>query len=234
VDAACRQNPGQCAALTGQEAATHPGIVVATAGGTIDRLLRVFDEVTQARIDEALKQCADDARSTVLIRYQHRFKGIGPTAEECNEPVKDATGRRVTWAMHLGTEMHKVALKCAEEKLHKLRSGGFSLEPRYRFDLETGDKRVVSPDEEQALEESGNSGELKGTLKPDVVLHAGHPLKVQAIYDFKFPCVNIDEPPPWSSYSKGHPYQRFNQGQMYKQALGVKPARVIPRLGVIR
>lgn len=234
VDAACRQNPKGCADLAIGGVAPHPGITMATAGGTIHRTIRVLDDAMRASIDEALKECANDARSTVLLRYQGRFKAMSPTADECMEQVRDGTGRRVTWAMFLGTEMHKVALKCAEESLNRLRPGGFSLEPRYRFDLETGAKRVVSPEEERALEQSGNSGELKGTLKPDVVLHSGNPLDVEDIYDFKFPCVSRDEPPPWHSYPAGHPYERSNQGQMYREALGVSPSRVAPRLGVIR
>ena len=234
VDATCRQNPKGCADLAIDGAATQTGIMVATVGGTIDRTLRVLDAVTHSSIDEALKECADDARSTVLLRYQGRFKATIPTAEECMEQVKDASGRRVIWAMFLGTEMHKEALKCAEERLNRLRPGGFSLEPRYRFDLETGAKRVVSPEEERALEQSGNSGELKGTLKPDIVLHDGDPLEVKDIYDFKFPCVNRDEPPSWNSYPKGHPYEDSDQGKMYERALGKSPARVAPRLGVIR
>jgi hypothetical protein len=234
VDAACRQNPKGCADLAIDGAAHQPGIVAATVGGTVDRTIRVLDEVTHSSIEEALKECADDARSTVLLRYQGRFKATSPSAEECLEQVKDATGRRVTWAMFLGTEMHKVALECAEERLNQLRPGGFSLEPRYRFDPDTGAKRVVSPEEERALEQSGNSGELKGTLKPDVVLHGGNPLDVEDIYDFKFPCLNIDERPRWNRYPDGHPYQSFNQGEMYEMALERPPARVVPRQGVLR
>ena len=101
--------------------------------------------------------------------------------------------------MRLGTEMHEVARQCAEEELNKLRPGGFSLEQRYRYDSRTGRKKLVSTAEEQALKDSGNQGELRGTVKPDVVIHSGDPLDVQAIYDFKFPCVN-----PRPDFGLGH------------------------------
>jgi hypothetical protein len=34
-----------------------------------------------------------------------------------------------------------------------------------------------------------------GTLEPDVVIHTGDPLQVQAVYDFKFRCVGFDKKP---------------------------------------
>ncbi|WP_143101615.1 hypothetical protein [Stigmatella aurantiaca] len=207
---------------------------MATASMTAQRTLRVLDEATQAAIEEELVRCADEARSTVLLKHRASFKAQAPSEAECKQWVKDATGRRVTQAMLLGTEMHHAARRCIDEKLQKLRPGGFSLEPRYAYTLDTGTKRWISPKEEQALEHSGNGGELSGTLKPDVVLHSGNPLEVKATYDFKFPCVNTDEAPRWSRYPDGHPYEDFTQGQMYEKALGVRPARVVPRLGIFR
>ncbi|HZH78584.1 MAG TPA: hypothetical protein VEY88_21325, partial [Archangium sp.] len=84
------------------------------------------------------------------------------------------------------------------------------------------------------LEESGNAGELLGSLQPDVVIHAGDPLQVQEVYDFKFPCVNTAKEPPWDDYPEGHPYADLDQGEMYGRVLAKNPARVVPRLGVIR
>ncbi|MFL5352782.1 MAG: hypothetical protein ACJ8AN_09055 [Archangium sp.] len=75
---------------------------------------------------------------------------------------------------------------------------------------------------------------MKGSLKPDVVIHQGDPLQPQEVYDFKFPCVNTDETPPWSKYPDDHPYARLDQGKVYERILAPKPARVVPRLGVIR
>lgn len=234
VSAACRNNPAQCAALTGTPSATGSGHAVATAGYTAHEALRVLDNLTQNSIEEALKKCADEARLAVLLRHSGQFKGASPTAEECREWVKDATGRRITWAQRLGLEMHEAALKCTEERLRELRPGGFSIEPRYRYDPLTGQKKWVSREEERTLEESGNGRELQGTLKPDVVLHAGDPLKVQAVYDYKFPCANTGKVPDWGRYPDDHPYARYDQGRMYKKALGAEPARVTPHWGVIR
>lgn len=134
--------------------------------------------------------------------------------------------------MRLGTEMHEVAQKCTEAALKNLRPGGFSLEQRYRYDSSTGQWKLVSAEQEKLLEETGNGGELMGSIKPDVVIHPGNPLNVQAVYDFKFPCVNSDKRPQWRQYPEGHPYEGMNQGSLYKKALGPAPRIVVPRLGI--
>ncbi|HYO51840.1 hypothetical protein [Archangium sp.] len=234
VSAACRQNPANCIALSGREAAFEPIRQAGTAVASVAAVLAALDDATRTSIEQVLEDCADLARSEVLLRYPKAFKGPAPNADECNQWTVDAQHRRVTWAMRLGTEMHEVARQCAEEELSKLRPGGFSLEQRYRYDSRTGRKKLVSTAEERALGESGNQGELKGTLKPDVVIHSGDPLDVQAIYDFKFPCANTDVVPRWAEYPEGHPYFGSNQGDLYKMAFGPNVARIIPRLGVIR
>jgi hypothetical protein len=233
VSAACRTNPANCPSLTGSASTTGPGHAVATAGYTVDRVLRILDDATKASIAEALKQCAEEARAEVLLRYDGHFKSVGPTADERREWVQDARGRRVTWAMRLGLEMHEVALKCAAERLGRLRPGGFNIEPRYRYDVQTRQRRLVSPEEERALEQSGNSGELLGTIKPDIVLHTGDPLQVQVIYDFKFPCVNTDRMPEWREYAPDHPYEGKLQGDLYQEALSAEAFRVAPYIGVM-
>jgi hypothetical protein len=221
--AACRHSVSACIALYGKEVAS------------VSAVLRVaLDKTTKASIDQALAECADLARSEVLLRHQGDFEALSPNADECNEPAKDAKRKGVTWAMQLGTEMHEVALECAKQRLSKLRPNGFSLEPRYRYDTKTGRWKLVSPEEERALEETGNIGELKGSLKPDVVIHEGDPLNPQEVYDFKFPCVNTDVVPPWSKYPDDHPYALSDQGTVYGRMLAPNPARVVPRLGVIR
>jgi hypothetical protein len=234
ASAACRKNPAHCASLGESAPLRGPGHAVATASMTAQRSLRVLDAAAQAAIEAELVRCADEARSTVLLKYRASFKAPAPSEAECRQWVKDATGRRVTHAMLLGAEMHQAAKQCIDEKLKELRPGGFSLEPRYAYTPETGARRWISPSEERALEHSGNGSELRGTLQPDVVLHSGNPLEVQAIYDFKFPCANTDEAPRWSRYPDGHPYEDFTQGQMYEKALGVRPARAVPRLGIFR
>jgi hypothetical protein len=69
---------------------------------------------------------------------------------------------------------------------------------------------------------------------PDVVLHGpGQPLKVQAVYDFKFPCPTTNYP-KWEEYPADHPFAAKDQGTLYRNALGkeLKPALVSPNLGV--
>jgi hypothetical protein len=232
VTNACRQNPANCVALTGREAARASGTTIGMATAAGSAVARLLEKSAENLIDKALAECADLARSEVLLRHRQSFAGLSPTREECNERVKEATGRPVTRAMQLGTEMHQVALKCAKEKLGTLRPGGFSLEPRYRYDRKSGKTKQVSDEEAQALRESGNAGELRGTLVPDVVIHPGNPLHAQAIYDFKFQCVHTDDSPQWDRYPAGHPHQGLNQRQLYQEALGVTAKRVAPRTGV--
>jgi hypothetical protein len=136
--------------------------------------------------------------------------------------------------MQLGQEMHTVALRCAAEGLNERLPDRFSLEPCYRYDKQTGRITLVSPEERRALLRQGRSCELVGSLVPDVVIHLGDPLRAQAVYDFKFPCVNSDVPARWRVYPKEHPHADKTQQEMYREALNVNTvSRVLPRLGVI-
>jgi hypothetical protein len=221
--ATCRHSLSGCVALYGKE--------VASTTAVLKVALNVADK---AAIDQTLAECADLARSEVLLRHQGDFEELSPNIDECNELAKNARRRGMTWAMLLGVEMHEEALKCAGERLGKLRPGRFSLEQRYRYDSREGRWKLVSREEERLLEETGNGGELLGSLQPDVVIHEGDPLMVQEVYDFKFPCVNTDDIPPWTRYPRGHPHAGLDQGKMYGRVLAENPARVAPRLGVIR
>jgi hypothetical protein len=234
VSAACRQNPANCVVLSGKEAAYEPVLQAGTAAASAAAVMAVLDNEARVSIERALTDCANMARSEVLLRYPTAFRGPAPDANECNQGTVDAQGRSVTWAMRLGTEMHEVARQCAEEELNKLRPGGFSLEQRYRYDMQTRQKNPVSAGEEQALLKSGNTGALKGTLKPDVVIHSGSLVDVQAVYDFKFPCVNTDKAPEWNKYPRGHPYSGYTQGAVYEMAFRSDVARIMPRVGVVR
>jgi hypothetical protein len=203
--------------------------VAASAGVTGSMVLRVLRPEEQSVLEKALTECADEARSEVLLK---QFQGRSPTPEECREEVeKDAKGNAVTRAMKLGTDMHTVALACAHKRLGALRPGGFSLEPRYRYNPKTQKWERMSRQEEQALLGQGHTGELKGTLVPDIVIHTGDPLQVLAIYDFKFPCVNTSTTVSWRE-RRGEP----RQDQLYLDALkpAQPPLRIQPRLGVIR
>lgn len=103
--ATCRNSLSACIALYGKEVASTTAV-----------LNVVLDTTVKNTIEEELKKCADMARSEVLLRYPKQFKGPAPDADECKQETK-SNGRRVTWAMRLGIEMHEVARKCAEEGL---------------------------------------------------------------------------------------------------------------------
>jgi hypothetical protein len=135
--------------------------------------------------------------------------------------------------MQLGSEKHRVALECVRARLGEEVPDRFSLEPRYQYDPRTGRTRLLSPQQVEEWIREGLLHHLLGTLVPDVVLHdAGNPLKVQAVYDFKFPCA-ADNPPSWSTYPPNHPYAESNQGKIYNDALGTA-ARVAPGHGIVR
>ncbi|XXF78436.1 hypothetical protein P2318_01385 [Myxococcaceae bacterium GXIMD 01537] len=187
-------------------------------------------------MEQALKECAEWARSEVLLR---RMEGRSPTPEECREAVgTNSRGEVVTRAMQLGEEMHQHASECAGRRLEEVLPGRFSLEQRFRYNPQTRGATPISSDEVAALLKRGAGHELLGTIKPDVVLHLGNPVHAQAIYDFKFPCVNMEdgEVARWRRYPRGHPYERRTQKEVYEQLLGVASAqirRVIPRWGVL-
>lgn len=231
VSNACLRNPQACATLTGKEVSTVQAVGTAVASGAA--VLGALDEKQRSNIKEKLEDCADLARSEVLIRHRKEFENPSPSDEECRQMTKDAQGRRVTWAMRLGAEMHAVARQCTETELNKLRPGGFSLEPCYRYDKNTGLTTFISCEEVQELLNSGCSSALIGTLRPDVVIHRGNPLAAEDVFDFKFPCVNSDNPIIWRDYPPGHPCHPSNQGEMYKKALGPNPNPIFPRWGVL-
>jgi hypothetical protein len=232
VSAACRQNPANCAAAVGRESVRETLHTAATIGGTVHAAQRVWDATKQQGLEAELVECADGARSTVLLDNEWRFKGLGPTEAECNGLVRDKHGRSVTLAMLLGQQMHEEALWCVEQRLRDSRPGGYSLEPRYRY--QHGRTTHVTPEQEAELLRLKKFAELEGTFKPDVVIHSGDPLEVHAVYDFKFPCANTDRAPDWNRYPEDHPHGGYTQGDMYKAALSRTPARVVPRLGIIR
>lgn len=104
----------------------------------------------------------------------------------------DRRGQPITRAMQLGLEQHEVALRCAEEKLSKIKPGGFILSPRYRQDSNTGKTEYLPRKVVEELLRQGRGEELRGTLEPDLVIHEENLRRVQSVYDFKFPCVNTD------------------------------------------
>ena len=247
---ACRQNPALCKPGMGERMPTVPqlrlvpppepipppgaGASVATAviGAVVIQSSHSLDAELRASIDKVLAECATNARLEVMARH---FKNRGPTQEECAEQVgTDSQGRPITRAMQLGVEQHEAALRCAEERLKKLKPGGFSLSPRYRVDPQTGSAQYIPREVVEELLRQGRGAELRGTIEPDIVIHEGQPQRVQDVYDFKFPCVNTDQPSPWRSYPKGHSHHGTDQGRLSQRALGGTPARVQPHVGVTR
>lgn len=114
--------------------------------------------------------------------------------------------------------------------------GSYSLEPRYAYDLKTKQTRLISREQVEEWLQAGWHHLLLGTLVPDVVVHeTERPLKVQAVYDFKFPCAD-DLNVQWRLYPSTHPYRFKDQGRMYRDALGgdESPALVSPILGINR
>ena len=99
--------------------------------------------------------------------------------------------------------------------------------------LITKQTTFISEEEAQSLLRQWRGDELKGTLRPDVVIHSGNPLQVRAVYDFKFSCADGSRPTPWTRYTEG-PHQGFDQKQVYRDALRVEPFRIVPWLGIIK
>ena len=230
--ATCRQNPAYCAQVAGEEPllpSAQSLHTLTTAGATVAVAVKVLDEALHLSIKEALKECANQARTTVLLK---RLNGRRPTPQECNENV-EWEGRMLTRAMWLGNLMHDDALDCIQEKLELLRPGGFSLKQRYRHNERTGETTLVSKDEVKRLIEQGRKNELKGTIEPDVVLHSGDPLHPEDVYDFKFPCADISRAPPWREYPTTRSRRKLNQKDAYESALGVTAWRVVPWLGIL-
>ncbi|QRK05496.1 hypothetical protein JQX13_35795 [Archangium violaceum] len=222
---ACRQNPGYCARIAGEETVVPTTLRGAAEVASMAATLEVLTPNMKSSIERELVECAEWANETV--NRQH-FGGNNPSRSQCQEELgKDPCGRKVTRAMQLGNEKHRLALQCAKQKLGARIPGRFSVEQRYRYDQQTGKKQLVGSEEEHALRQQGCADELVGTLVPDVVIHSGNPLEVLAVYDFKFPCPTSNEP-RWNDYPKGHPYHESNQGAMYHRALGVRPFRVAP------
>jgi len=244
VSNACLKNPANCPPVTGLRLVPRPPpgpplpsatgvplLATSVVGAAVIQAGHSLDAELQARIDEALAECADEARSQVMFKHFQR----SPTHEECEEVVgTDSKGQPITRAMKLGVEQHDVALLCAEKKLSELKPGGFSIQPRYRVDPETGKAEYLPREVVETLLRQGRSAELRGTIEPDIVIHEGEPHRVQDVYDYKFPCVNSSKPSPWRKYPETSPHSGKFQGEVYKAALGGKPARVQPHLGVHR
>ncbi|MCP3137696.1 hypothetical protein [Pyxidicoccus xibeiensis] len=229
----CMRSPA-CYAATGDDAVLPWLLRGAGAVRTTAVVLRLLDTAELGRVEELLEECARQAHFEV--NEQQFGQGKRPTREQCDEVVKNPWNQDVKRAVELGRLKHEAALRCVQEALEKLFPGNYSLEPRYAYDLKTKQTRLISREQVEEWLRSGWLHLLVGTLVPDVVLHeTGNPLKVQRVYDFKFPCAN-DNHAQWRPYPPKHPYHPKDQGQMYKDALNGAdlPATVSPVFGISR
>lgn len=244
VSNTCLRNPANCPPTPGLRvvpnppagppplpATSVPVLTTSVVGAAVIQAGHSLDAELRARIDAALAECADAARSEVMLKHF----GRSPTREECKEVVgTDSKGQPITRAMQLGLEQHALALQCAEKQLQELKPGGFSIQPRYRVDPETGKAEYLPREVVETLLRQGRSAELRGTIEPDIVIHEGQPHRVQDIYDYKFPCATSSKRSDWRTYPEGNPHAGKPQGEVYQKALGGEPARVQPHLGVYR
>ncbi|WP_233601938.1 hypothetical protein [Corallococcus sp. CA047B] len=194
-------------------------------------MLRLWEAAEVAHVERVLLECAKEANSQVNER--HLGQGGRTSPELCKKPV-DPKVPGVTWGMKLGEEKHAAALECVQRVLGATDAGRFSLEPRYLKDAKTGRTRWLDPRDVAQWLADGQFHLLVGSIVPDVVLHAlGNPLKVQAVYDFKFPCP-VTNQPQWDIYPLGHAFAERTQGSIYQEILGSAqvPRMVSPNFGV--
>ncbi|WP_223639889.1 hypothetical protein [Corallococcus sp. EGB] len=182
-------------------------------------------------LEERLVECAVEAERQ---GNAHFFQGRPPTRQECREVVgRDRCGNPITRAMQLGKQKHVLALQCAEEVLKELWAAPYSIEQRYRYYPNARFVEPLSREKETRMLAEGCTDELRGTIKPDLVLHADRSLnKAALILDFKFPCPESNEP-QWTVYGEGSPYDGKTQEKVYEEALGGRARLVSPRKGVV-
>jgi hypothetical protein len=196
-------------------------------------VVRLLEAADLTRIEQVLNDCANQASHDVNERLLG--KGQRPTRQLCQEAFKtEPGGNKITWAMHLGQEKHQAALECVQRELGDKFSDNLSLQPPYGYNKETKKLEVLDPKQVDEWLREGWFGNLLGTLIPDVVVHAAGDLsRIQAVFDFKFPCPS-DNRPAWREYHKDHPYYPSNQGEIYKEAFKVTPKPVAPGYGGAR
>jgi hypothetical protein len=231
--AACLRTTACYAPPTGETAILPWLSRVASAAQSGSIVIRLLEAAELSKIEQALNDCANQASHQV--NEQLLGKGQRPTRQRCQEVFRmDPGGSKVTWAMHLGREKHRAALECAQKELGVLFPGSFSLQPTYRYDRTTAKIEFVDPKQVDEWLRNGSFGKLLGTLSPDVVVHAaGDVSRIQAVFDFKFPCPG-DRSPTWRDYHEDHPYYPASQGEIYREAFKVTPKMLSPGLGGIR
>ncbi|MFL5352293.1 hypothetical protein [Archangium sp.] len=188
-------------------------------------VLRSEDKVDE--LEERLQECAQRAERQVNAPL---FGDRDPSRQECGEElIVDGCSEPITRAMLLGRQKHDLALACAREVLTEHWPAPFSIEQRYRFHEASGILETIPREKEQQLIKDRCTGELWGTIKPDIVLHADYNLlQAVLVLDFKFPCPPSN-PPTWTQYGAKSAFPGKNQGQIYKKALGGETLLLTPQ-----
>jgi hypothetical protein len=215
-------------------ASTATRAMASTLGQYVPALLALLEnDNAVGELEERLVECARLAERQVNSQF---FGNRSPTRQECGEEVfVDGCNAPITRAMHLGKLKHDVALPCAQEVLAQLWPAPFSIEQRYRYYPNAKFLETVSREEEARLIAQGCTHELWRTIKPDIVLHADRSSLRRSVLtlDFKFPCPDTNQP-QWKQYGEDSAYADFDQGQIYKEALGGEPVMISPRKGFSR
>ena len=226
------------AATTATTAPASADAIVAIGGGILGASIILTEAPRaqeQARIEEVLKQCANQARSSVL---KERFNGKSPSPDQCNQVVGvNALGEPILLSMKMGEEMHRAAYRCVDQKLKGFMPNRYSFEQRFRYNPRNGRTTVVTQEEEELLRRHGHGDELRDSIVPDLIIHKGDVRYIQAVYDFKFPCADTNNPPGWREYPNGHPAtgpQPTNQGKVYERVLKALVRRVMPGRGGVK
>jgi hypothetical protein len=194
---------------------------------TVTATLRLLEAAEIQRVEQVLVQCAKDAH----LRVNEEL-GYSPTEAQCQEVVRREGNTDITRAMDLGGQKHARALACARKQFEVLYRDNVSIEPRYLKDSRTGRWRWIDPLQVAQWLSDGLFHLLRGSLVPDVVIHAaGDPLKIQRIYDLKFPCP-VGKPPSWNSYAAGPLSARRDQEKLYEELAGTEPSLIHPLYGV--
>jgi hypothetical protein len=176
------------------------------------------DEDELGRLEAGLLECVRRAEREINAE---RFGNSSPSPADCKTVVgMDRCGRPIYQSMELGNLKHAHALACMHDILRELWPAPVSIEQRYRFYRHAKVIETISRAEEQRLVDEDCAGELRGTIKPDVVLHADrHLLRAILILDLKFPCPG-SRTPQWTQYGDTSVYAGSNQREIYRSALG--------------
>ncbi|NNB87798.1 hypothetical protein HI292_19820 [Corallococcus exiguus] len=218
------------AAYVAEQASTRAAASTLVQAAPVLLGLMQQDHDAVDELEERLAECAAQAEQVGNACY---FQGRPPTRQECSEVVeKDRCGNPITRAMQLGKQKHVLALQCAEAVLKELWPAPFSIEQRYRYYPNARFLETISREKEARLIADGCTEELRGTIKPDLVLHEDRNLLKSALtLDFKFPCPDSNFP-KWTEYGPSSPYIGRDQGEIYKAALGGPALLISPVNGV--